>query len=49
MWFALSIPLVVMVVAVLMERFEQRYVPDPSIGTPELAESTVDLGGQGRA
>ncbi len=38
MWFALSIPLVVMVVAVLMERLERRYMPEP-----DLAESTVDL------
>jgi len=47
MWFALGIPLVVMVVAVLMERFEQRYIPPGD--TPDLAESTVDLRGQGRA
>jgi len=47
MWFALSIPLVVMVVAVLLERFERRCVPPGR--TPELAESTVDFRGQGRA
>lgn len=47
MWIALGIPLVLMAVAVLLERFEQRYIPPG--GTPELAESTVDLRGQGRA
>jgi len=46
MWLALGIPLVLMAVAVLMERFEKRYIP--SGGTPELTESTVDLRGQGR-
>lgn len=47
MWFALVVPLILMAVAVLMERLEQRYIP--SSGTPDLAESTVDLRGQGRA
>jgi hypothetical protein len=46
MWLALVVPLVLMAVAVLMERFERRYFR--STGTPDLAESTVDLRGQGR-
>lgn len=45
MWIALGIPLVLMAVAVLMERFEKRYLP--ARRTPDLAESTVDLRIQG--
>ena len=46
MWFALSIPLILMVVAVLLERFEQRCVPHTAV--VPLVESTVDLAEPGR-